>query len=476
MSGSIDKLLVRSGGSLGLASFFEYGCRFLRTIVLARLLTPDAFGLAAILVACMAVAEALTEVGLREAVVQNRHGGKKEFLNTVWWLSVGRGLLLYAGLWTLAPWVAKTFGQEESVLLLQVGFVVTVLNAATSPALHVLQKDFSFGKWVVLMQVSGVVGVVVAIVLGFMTRHVWSLIAGIVAESLCRCVLSFAVLSFRPTLGLNRNYLKEIMTFSRGMFGLPILMVILLQTDTFVMGKLFSASVLGIYSLARDLADLPNKVLSRVISPLLLPTFSAQQEDLAGMRKRVIMVTELLVALGAPYTLFCLLFAEPYLVMVYGENVAGMATTFSMLSAAILLQILSSVIMNAFIGLGRPQVQRLAALARTISMLVIIYPLARFVGAAGVALAVLCSIMIALTLQVSFARGILGLRLAEYLAPWWTGLRLCIFVIVAWLIVQVVVVAPWVAVLLGCAGFLTGWVIACLRMEAFQRVRAALAR
>jgi O-antigen/teichoic acid export membrane protein len=234
--------------------------------------------------------------------------------------------------------------------------------------------------------------------------------------------------------------------------------------------------VLGIYSLARDLADLPNKVLSRVISPLLLPTFSAQQEDLAGMRKRVIMVTELLVALGAPYTLFCLLFAEPYLVMVYGENVAGMATTFSMLSAAILLQILSSVIMNAFIGLGRPQVQRLAALARTISMLVIIYPLARFVGAAGVALAVLCSIMIALTLQVSFARGILGLRLAEYLAPWWTGLRLCIFVIVAWLIVQVVVVAPWVAVLLGCAGFLTGWVIACLRMEAFQRVRAALAR
>ncbi|MCX6906470.1 MAG: oligosaccharide flippase family protein [Verrucomicrobia bacterium] len=476
MSESIDKLLVRSGGSLGLASFFEYGCRFLRTIILARLLTPDAFGLAALLVACVAVAEALTEVGLREAVVQNKHGREREFLSTNWWLSLGRGMLIYVALWTLAPWVTKTFNQEHAVLMLRVGFLVTLLNAATSPALHVLQKDFSFGKWVLLVQVSGVVGVVVAIVLGFITRSVWALIAGAVAESLCRCVLSFAVLPFRPMLRISREYLKEITTFSRGMFGLPILMVILMQTDTFVMGKLFTASVLGIYSLARDLADLPNKVLSRVISPLLLPTFSAQQEDLDGMRKRVIMVTELLVALGAPYTLFCILFGEPYLVTVYGNNVVGMAGAFSMLSAAILLQILSSVIMNAFIGLGQPQVQRLASLARTVSVLVIIYPLARYVGASGVALAVLISITIALSLQVSFARRILGLKLAEYLAPWWTGLRLCSFVIAAWVLVQFVVVASWVAVLLGCAGFLTSWAIACLRMEAFQRVRAALAR
>jgi len=188
------------------------------------------------------------------------------------------------------------------------------------------------------------------------------------------------------------------------------------------------------------------------------------------------MVTELLVALGAPYTLFCVLFGEPYLVTVYGNNVVGMAGAFSMLSAAILLQVLSSVIMNAFIGLGQPQVQRLASLARTVSMLAIIYPLARFIGAAGVALAVLISIMIALSLQVSFARGILGLKLTEYLSPWWTGLRMSAFVMVAWVVVQFVVVAPWVAVLLGCAGFLAGWVVACLRMETFQRVRAALAR
>jgi O-antigen/teichoic acid export membrane protein len=476
VSEGIDKLLVRSGGSLGLASFFEYGCRFLRTIVLARLLTPDAFGLAALLTACVAVAEALTEVGLREAVVQNKHGREKEFLSTNWWLALGRGAFLYAALWALAPWVAKTFNQEHAVLMLRVGFLVTVLNAATSPALHVLQKDFSFGKWVLLMQASGVIGVVVAIVLGVITRSVWALIIGAVAESLCRCVLSFVVLPFRPMFGVNRVYLKEIVTFSRGMFGLPILMVILMQTDTFVMGKLFSAAVLGIYSLARDLADLPNKVLSRVISPLLLPTFSAQQEDLEGMRRRVIMVTELLVAMGAPYVLFCVLFAEPYLVTVYGPSVTGMAAAFAMLSAAIMLQILSSVIMNAFIGLGQPQVQRLASLARTVSLIVVIYPLACFMGPAGVALAVLCSITIALTLQVGFARRIIGLRFGEYLAPWWMGLRLCAFVMVAWVIAQFVAMASWMVVVLGAAGFLAGWGVACLRLEAFQRVRAALAR
>jgi O-antigen/teichoic acid export membrane protein len=466
--------LLRGSGMLGLGSLVEYASRLLRNIILARLLVPDAFGLVAILMACTAVAEALTEVGLSQSVVQNPRGSSRRYLNTVWWVSAVRGLLLYAVLWFAAPTIAKAFHQDQALLLFRTGFAITLISAVVSPGLHALQKEFAFGKWVALVQGSAIGGVAVAIAVGWSTRSAWALILGILAEALLRTFLSFWVLPFWPSFGVDRGCLKEVLTFSRGMFGLPILMVVLLQTDTFVIGKLMPAAVLGGYYLARDLADMPNKFLSRVISPLLLPTFASLQNDVDRIRSHVRRATEILCMVGIPYVVFCLALGKYCLRAVYGPSTAGMSGAFCLLSVAIFLQIQSTVIMNVFVALGRPQTQRLAALTRTIAMLGLIYPLTVKWGTTGAAVAVLCSSVVSLIVQLVFARRLFGLRLAEFFKPWWTGLRISALLIAFGVFVHLTEARTSVALPLGVIGCLLAWAFGLLRHPSFLRVRSIL--
>lgn len=473
MNDGSHQILVRSSGALGVGSVVEYAARFLRNIILARVLAPEAFGSVALLIACIAVAEALTEVGLREVIVQNRGSRRPEFLNAAWWLALVRGFLLYLALWFVAPWIGELFDQTHAVNLLRCGFLVTVLNAATSPALHVLQKDLSFKAWVWLVQGSGVVGVAVAVVAGLLTHSVWALVAGLLVESLCRCAASFLALPFRPSWSLDRGAMGEILKFSRGIFGLPIMMVILLQADTFVVGRLFAASMLGLYSLSRDLADLPNKVLSRLLGPLLLPVFSAQQEDETRIRQRVVEVISMMLAVGLPYTVFCVLLGRAYLQVVYGAAVAVLYVPFALLSVAILLQIVSLIIMNAFLGMGRPSDQRAAALARTATLLLILYPLAVLMQTAGVALAVLISIAVSLLLQVRMAGRMFGLSPAEVFVAGGTGFLLSGFTLAGWAAAQAIGAGPLGSVLLGLFGCGLSWWYAFIRLPPFRRFHFA---
>src|SRR5208282_5450259 len=101
---AVDRLLLgstlrakamRGGALLGSASFAEQVSRFARNMILTRLLAPSAFGTMAIVMSSSAIVGALTEVGVRLAVIQNPRGREQAYLNAGWWLATGRALLTY---------------------------------------------------------------------------------------------------------------------------------------------------------------------------------------------------------------------------------------------------------------------------------------------------------------------------------------------------------------------------------------------
>ena len=425
---------VKGGGVLAAASMVDNVLRFARNIILARLLAPDAFGIYALMASAMAVAEAIGEMGLREVVVQSKRGRDHEFLNVIWWLSAVRGMVIYTCLFVTSYPLAHYYFHDQpgAVVVMQVGFLASLINGFASPQLHALQKDFAFGKWVLLIQSSGALGVLVAVTVGCFTHSIWALVAGLLTEATAKCLLSYGFLPFRPVWNVCRDHKAEVFRYTKGIFGLPILMVIMIHTDTFVIGKLMSTTVLGAYYLAKELADLPNKVLNRVISPLLLPAFSAQQDQLARIRKQVLQATELIMTLGLPYATFCGCLGDHCLRLLYGEMTSSMWAPFGIFSVVVLLQVLSLVVMNVFLALGTPQTQRLAAIARTIVLVVLIYPLCRFYGAKGATLAALASMVTALAVQLYSAQRIFGLNPWEQMKAWFMGLKLsCVVLVVS---------------------------------------------
>jgi O-antigen/teichoic acid export membrane protein len=247
-------------------------------MILARLLAPDAFGLMATIMATAATAEAFAEVGLTQSIIQNKRGADKEFLNIIWWLASLRAIALYMVAYFATPFISNFLNIHESTTIMRTAFTVILFRGFTSPNIYLLQKELRFTKWVLLTQGASCLGVLVAIVSAFYLRNVWALVLGYISEAFLTFAFSYIFYPLIPRFKFNSSHASEIIGFSKKVFGLPILMVIYYQADNFVIGKVLSIGTLGLYFLARNLAELPNTIFSK-ISPVLLPAFSLMQDD-----------------------------------------------------------------------------------------------------------------------------------------------------------------------------------------------------
>src|SRR5436190_5711916 len=112
---SVTAKIFRGGAWLGAGSAGEYGLRFARNMILARILAKEAFGLMAIVISVCSLFQVLTGLWIKESVVQNPRGGERTFLNGVWFLAVSRALVLMVGAYFLAPWIAQFYEAPKLV-------------------------------------------------------------------------------------------------------------------------------------------------------------------------------------------------------------------------------------------------------------------------------------------------------------------------------------------------------------------------
>jgi O-antigen/teichoic acid export membrane protein len=175
-SDSLQDRIRQGGGVLTLGSFAENLLRFLRNMILARLLAPDAFGLMATIIATVAASEAFAEVGLTQSIIQNKKGADKEFLNVIWWFSAFRGIILYIIVFFAAPFIADFLNKPELTFILRIALIVIIFRGLISPKIYLLQKELKFTQWVLLTQSASILGIIIAIISAFFIRNFWALV------------------------------------------------------------------------------------------------------------------------------------------------------------------------------------------------------------------------------------------------------------------------------------------------------------
>src|SRR5208283_4783220 len=213
--GTLRAKATRGAMFLGGGSVAEQVSRFARNMLLTRLLAPSAFGAMAIVMSSAAIVGALTEVGLRAAVIQNPRGGEREYVNAGWWMGMGRALSAYIIIFAMAPWVAHFYGNAELSALLRVTLVGTLFDGAMSPRSILLQKEMRFGRWMAISNVGAICGVALTVVLSFVLRGVWALAIGYCSENVFRCLLSYILCPGLPSLGWDRHAARDLYKFSK---------------------------------------------------------------------------------------------------------------------------------------------------------------------------------------------------------------------------------------------------------------------
>ncbi len=414
---SSDSLKARcacGGAALAAGTVVARGARFVRNMILARILAPDQFGLMALVMAAGGLFEVLTEVGVREAVVQNKRGDSKEFLNVAWWFSAVRGVLLYVIGLASVPWIADVYREPLLNSLLQVSFLTMLFSGLTSTRLYALQKNLQFGWYALITQGSGLAGTLISLVAVWFTPNVWALVTGLVAEAVIRCLASFILCPIRPTFAFDRQCSRELFAFARGMFGLPILTFVVMSADVFVLGKVCTKNQVGMYSMALAFAQIPMMLFSRVVQPMVLPVFSAHQYDLSQLRAMVLDSTRLILLFGLPIAACCAVFSSDLLTVVYGRQYVVVSGAMVLLALYVPLYLTATLVASTYFAVGCPRLHRRFTIIRAILMAVVIYPACSRFGPTGAAASLLGCYVVASLFQLLNLGRLLSFSLRRY--------------------------------------------------------------
>lgn len=454
---------TRSGVILGLAVSFERGMRLVRNMILARLLAKEDFGLMAIIFVVAQLLEASTDAGVKPSIIQNKQGGEPTYLNVAWWFQALRGLSLFAIAFFFAPLICQFYNAPELLGWLRLSFLAVVFNGLLSPRAYALEKNFRFARVAFLMQGGSFLGIVLTIVLAFLLRDVSALVIGYTAEPALRTLLSYILCPFRPSLKIDRDKLKSLLTFARGAVGLPILTCIAFQMDLIVLGKMVTKAELGMYYVAAGFMQLPIELFRKVIGAFLLPAFTEKQDDQHKLYKGLLEMTRNTALLCMPFIALLVVCAGPVLSVVFGATFSAAAIPFAILSCYVLARVQSHILGSIFLAVGKPHIQRRCALIRLITILALMYPGVLLFGLSGAAMALLLSNSAMLAAQVICMRKTIKLRFIDYARCYQLGLSLAMIVLIPTALLRLLGGgSPGLNIIVGCVSCLAAYMIGLL--------------
>jgi O-antigen/teichoic acid export membrane protein len=459
---SLKAQVFRGGAWMGAGTFSEQVVRFGRNMLLTRILAPEAFGTMAIVASAGTILHTLTDIGVKESIIQNPRGAEDRYISGAWWLALGRSSFLYAMVFLFAPWIAAFYGNHEIAPLLRVAAFTVVLDGALSSKAYIAVKQMRFARWAAFQNGGGIIGVLITIGLSFYIRDVWALVLGTVSESLIRCIMSYLLFPFLPSFSLDMHAIRDLLKFSKGLFGLAFLNLIFARTDVFVLAKLFSPAALGLYVIAINLVQTPAGFIMTLLGQTLLPTFSKVQDNPARENRILLRVSSVLVLVGMPVFAFMAFCSHSLLTLFYGARYGAATTALILASGVALLNILNGQITTVFYARGLPQLHRRAVAATAVTMVALIWPCAKWLGPAGGQLAALASISVGFLFQIDRIRHITGFNLAQYAKAFTlaAGISICVACVYFGARAFGVLDGPMPNILLGAVGCLLAYGLA----------------
>lgn len=287
--------------------------------ILAHILPPEDFGLVALATLAIDYLSILSDLGLGAALVQRR-GNIDEASDTVFSINLLAGIGLTTITFLLAPLAAKFFREPELIPVLRwLGLTFTlsalgaVHNVRLQRALNFRQKLIpDIGKTVI----KGIISITMALT-GF---GVWSLVIGQLVGAAIASSLLWVVVPWRPKLSIQRSLVGKLFNFGLTVMADNTLSVIGDGFDYFVIGRIFSTTALGIYTLAYRLPEILVINTLWVMTAVLFPAFSEIQNDTDRLRKNFLRVIRYVELIVVPICFGLIIAADPIIRVIFGEQ------------------------------------------------------------------------------------------------------------------------------------------------------------
>jgi O-antigen/teichoic acid export membrane protein len=413
---TLTQRILRSGLWLGVFKITERVLRFIKTIILARLLAPADFGLFGI--ACLAIntLQTFSETGIKAALIQ-KNTDIEDYLNSAWTISVVRGVSLCVLLLIFAPHIAGFFENPQAEPLIRfISLSVLVIGFSNIGVVY-FEREIDFRKQSVL-NFSRVAGeFVLGIILAYTLRDAWALIWALLLGRVAFCISSYLLHPFRPHIHFDKEKIYGLMNFGKWIFASSILGFLLTQGDNIVVGKLLGTTALGLYTMAYAISNLVTTELTFLVSNVVYPAYAKLQSDTLRLRQGYLAVLEIIAFLSFPLTGGIILFGQDFISLFMGDKWLEMLIPMQILAIFGAIRSIGATTGPVYQGMGKPAVVTKLQLGQIIIALLLIFPLSTKMNIIGTSLAVLLATVPINTFNLWYMAKFLKMDIREILHP-----------------------------------------------------------
>ena len=285
------------------------------TIILARLLIPEDFGLVAMAMAVLAILELAGQFGFDHAIIR-QNNPPRTHLDTAWTLTVCHGLLSGAALVTLAVPVSQFFGDPRLENIIYLLAVIAVVQGFENIGIILFRKEMEFKKDFNFFLAKKLITFFFTVVLAFTFKSYWALIGGTLISRTTGVLLSYFLHPYRPRISFRGT--RELFGFSKWILLTGILGYLSNRGPDFLLGRFSNAASVGVFRIASELATLPTTELMFPIARAAYPGYAKVSQDPEALRETFLAVQASIITLTLPAGIGLIMVADPFVKAILG--------------------------------------------------------------------------------------------------------------------------------------------------------------
>lgn len=298
---------------------FRIGIQTITTLILAWFLLPEDFGLMAMISIFFAIAHSLIDSGFSQALIRKKEVSQTDY-STVFYTNLVLGLLTYTFLFVSAPFISSFYNEPRLVVLVRVMGLAVIVNSFQLVQNADLTRKLNFKTQFRITLPSAIFSGIVAISMAAMGFGVWSLVAQMLISSFASTVLYWSINKWRPSKDFSVESVNEMFGFGSKLLASGLINTAFENVYIIIIGKLFSATLVGYYFFSQRIQQLVVTQLSDAVQRVTYPALSTIQDDNKTLKEFYRKIIQVLAYVVFPCMIALAVLAKPLFSLMLKED------------------------------------------------------------------------------------------------------------------------------------------------------------
>lgn len=336
----------------GVQNIASQGIHFIITIIIARILTPEDYGVVAMLSIFFALAQAFIDSGLSGALIQKKDCTEKDF-NSVFVFGVSVAVVFYLIFFVSAPLIAKLYNNELLINLTRVYLFNLVINAVGIVPMTIMQKNLQFKQFAVISISISLFAGVVAIFMAYCGMAYWALVMQIMITSTLSSIAYYIKTKWRPTFSFSMDSFKSMISYGFPVMLTSIVHAVYNNVYSLIIGAKYSAKDLGLFNRAYSFTGIVPNTISNFTMRGMFPILSRIQDDRPTLVNKIYEILHLTLYIVLPINIYVLFNCTDVIQVILGEKWLGIVPYIRILCISCMAYIYTNLHMTTFKTIGR---------------------------------------------------------------------------------------------------------------------------